>query len=182
MDGRMKLALIFEKTQPHTTGVYFERACQALQVAYDHWWLRDAAKVPATYDLYLRIDHGDDYDVHLPKTLRPSVLYAIDTHVPHSWRKIRRLAGDFDLVCCCHRDASTRLPGACWVPVGCDLSLYPEGRIERTLDLAFVGTDGGVPRKFYLQALRERYPKSFLGAAEHTQLGSLYRQARIGFN
>ena len=51
-----------------------------------------------------------------------------------------------------------------------------------TWDIAFVGNDGGIPRKFLLQALRERYPHSFIGSADHTQLASLYRQARIGVN
>ena len=43
----MKLALIFDKTRPDTTGGYFERACRTLGVAADHWWLRDAERIPA---------------------------------------------------------------------------------------------------------------------------------------
>jgi len=178
----MRLALIFNKTRPDTTGVYFERACRALNLACDHWWLRDAAEIPPEYDLYVRIDHGDDYETCFPDHLRPRVFYAIDTHLPQSWRKIQRMAKHYDLVFCCHRAAASRLRVAEWLPLACDPVFH--GRVDGlpTWDVAFVGTAGGVPRKFYLQALRERYPNSFIGSADHTQLGSIYSRARIGFN
>ena len=178
----MRIALIFDKTRPDTTGIYLERACQRLHMAYDHWWLRDASDIPTGYDLFLRIDHGNDYHVQLPDRLRPAVFYAIDTHLPHSWKKIRHLASRYDLVFCCHRDALTQLPGAEWLPVACDPDLHGADGTSRDWDIAFVGTDGGVPRKFYLQILRERYRNSFIGNAEHTQLRSIYGRARIGFN
>ena len=178
----MRIALIFDQSRPDTTGVYFERACQTLGVACDHWWLRDAAQIPADYDLYLRIDHGDDYTAALPESLRPLVFYAIDTHLPHSWRKIRRLARRCDLVCCAQARAARELRNAVWLPLACDPELHRGGGGPVGWDVAFVGTEGGVPRKFYLQALRERYPNSFVGAADHRQLGFIYGRARVGFN
>lgn len=178
----MRIALIFNKTRPDTTGVYFERACRKMSVAYDHWELRQAAQIPRDYDLYVRIDHGDDYLMRLPQRLRPAVFLAFDTHLRHSWRKIRHTAHWYDIVFCCHREGARRLPGAEWLPVACDWELHGVREASRIWDLAFVGTDGGVPRKFYLQALRERYPNSFLGPADYTQLGAIYSQARIGFN
>ncbi len=178
----MKLALVFDKTRPDTTGGYFERAAHALGLTYDHWWLRDAGRIPAAYDLYLRIDHGDDYAVALPERLRPAVFYAIDTHLPHSWRKIRRMATRYDLVFCCHEEGARRLAGAEWLPVACDPERHGCVGGEPAWDVAFVGTDGGVPRKFYLQAMRERHPNSFIGLADHTRLASIYSRARIGFN
>ena len=45
-----------------------------------------------------------------------------------------------------------------------------------------MGTDGGVPRKFYLQALRERYRNSSIGRGDYTTLASIYSRCRIGFN
>ena len=179
----MRLALIFNKTRADTIGIYFERACRSLGIPYDHWWLRDAARIPREYDLYLRIDHGDDYTVALPDHLRPQVFYAIDTHLRHSWRKIQKEATRYDAVFCCHREAIFHLPRAEWLPVACDPSLIepviPEGH---GFDVAFIGTDGGTPRKFILQALRERYTQSLIGKAPHTQIMTIYRQAKIGFN
>ena len=178
----MRIALIFDASRSDTTGVYFERACHVLGVPCDHWWLRDAAQIPADYDLYLRIDHGDDYTTALPDSLRPLVFYAIDTHLPHSWPKIRRLARRYDLVCCAQANAGGELRNAVWLPLACDPGLHCGESGPAVWDVAFVGTEGGVPRKFYLQVLRERYPDSFIGAADHRQLGSIYGRARIGFN
>ncbi|MBI2093642.1 MAG: glycosyltransferase [Candidatus Omnitrophica bacterium] len=178
----MRIALIFDKTRPDTTGTYFERAAKELGLQVEHWWLKEASQIPKAFDLYLRIDHGDDYLKPLPSALHPAVFYAIDTHLPHSWRKIRQMAKDYELVFCCHKSAAHRLRNAEWLPVGCDLSVHsPQGQAQ-VWDLAFVGNDGGLPRKFYLQMLRERYPNSFIGSADFTQLGRIYGQARIGFN
>jgi hypothetical protein len=180
----MRLALLFDQGhRPGTTGMYFERACQALRIRCDRFPLRDLETLPGGYDAYLRIDHGDDYDVPWPKQCRPALFYAIDTHLPHSWKKIRRNAGLYDLVFCAQQDAARRLPGAEWLPLACDPALHrPAGRLPAAWDVAFVGTDGGSPRKFYLQALRERYLKSAIGAADYTELASIYGAARIGFN
>jgi len=177
----MRIALVFDKLRDDTIGIYFERACQALGVGYEHFWTRDANSIPAVYDLYLRIDHGD-YQHDLPDRLHPRIFYATDTHLPNSWRCIRQLARHYDLICCVHRDGAKRLPDSVWVPVACDPALHQVPSMPRHWDVAFVGTEGGVPRKFYLQALRERYPNSFIGHAPHTDLGRFYGQAKIGFN
>jgi hypothetical protein len=192
----MRLVLIFNETRPDTTGIYFRRACDALRMPFEHWQAADLARIPAGADLYLRIDHGDDYEVRWPRTLRPAVFYAIDTHLPHSWKKIRRIAAAYDLVCCSQQDAAATLPGAEWVPLGCDLewhsppppSQFPASSFQlpastsKVWDIAFVGSEGGIPRTVLLQALRERYPNSFIGAADHTRLGAIYGRARVGFN
>lgn len=178
----MRLALIFDRHRPDTTGIYFERACRALGIPVDHWWFKDAERIPSGETLYLRIDHGDDYRP-LPARLRPAAFYAIDTHLRHSWPKIRRMASAYDLVCCAQPDAARRLKNGLWVPLGCDVELHAAASPgEPVWDVAFVGTEGGVPRKFYLQALRERYPNSRIGWAPHTELGAVYSHARIGFN
>lgn len=183
--GRMRIALIFDKARPDATGIYFERACRALGLAYDHCWLRDAPRLAPTYDLYVRVDHGDDYLVELPDHLRPRVFFAIDTHLAHSWKKIRRIASRYDLIFCAQADAANRLRNGAWLPLACDAELHgarEELKEAPRWDVAFVGSEGGVPRKFYLQALRERYPNSFIGGADYTRLGSIYGRARVGFN
>jgi hypothetical protein len=155
---------------------------RALGVAYDHWTLFNVGQIPASYDFYLRIDHGDDYLTPIPARLRPTVFYVTDTHLPYSWRKIRHAARWYDLVCCAQRDAAARLPRAAWLPFACDPDVSAPCGMSPTSEVAFVGMDGGIPRKFYLQALRERYPSSVIGMADHTQLGTIYSRARIGFN
>ena len=177
----MRIALVFDQVREDTIGIYFERACRELGIPYEHFWTRDARAIPPEYDLYLRVDHGDYHD-DLPDSLRPKVFYAADTHLPKSWKRIRRLARRYDLVCCAHRNAAESLSNGVWVPAACDPQLHWKASESIRWDVAFVGTEGGVPRKFYLQALRERYPNSFIGHAPHTELGTIYSQAKIGFN
>ena len=177
----MRLALVFDKVRDDTVGRYFEQACRELGVAYDHAWVREAHRLSGGYDLYLRIDHGD-YREDLPAACRPRAFYAVDTHLPKPWKRIRALANRYDLVCCAQRSGAQRLPNGVWVPLGCDPSMHGADGGVPHWDVGFVGTEGGVPRKFYLQALRERYPNSFIGHAPHTQLGRIYGQAAIGFN
>lgn len=177
----MRLALVFDKLRDDTVGIYFERACRQLGIAYEHFWTRDAKAIPPGYALYLRIDHGD-YQHDLPDRARPRIFYACDTHLLSSWRRIRRLAKRYDLVCYAHRSGADQLPNGVWIPFACDPQLHEKQPLLKRWDLAFVGTEGGVPRKFYLQALRERHPNSFIGHAPHTDLGAIYSQGRIGFN
>jgi hypothetical protein len=177
----MRVALIFDSARPETTGIYFCRAAKQLGLAAEHWWLRDADRIPGGYDLYLRVDHGDDYERPLPVHCRPAVFYAIDTHLPHSWRKIRRMARRFEALCCCHQRAAHAL-GAAWVPLACDPEWHRPLPGPRRWDIGFVGTEGGIPRKFVLQALREQYPISQIGSAPYERISEIYSQAKIGFN
>lgn len=177
----MRIALVFDKAREDTIGVYFERACQALGIAYTHVWTSQTESLKPGYDLYLRIDHGD-YRHDLPAGLRPSIFLATDTHLPKPWKRIRQAAPRYALVCCVHRPGARALANGAWVPAACDPALHGKQALPKAHDVAFIGTEGGIPRKFYLQALRERYPNSVIRHAPHTDLGRLYSQARIGFN
>lgn len=178
----MRVALIFDRHRPDTTGVYVERALRGEGVQADHWWLRDIGQAPAGYDLYLRIDHGDDYLAPWPRALRPAVFFVSDTHLAYNWPKVRRAAASYDLVCYAQRGAAERL-GGIWLPFAWDAGSQANGAAEPAQhDVAFIGTEGGMPRKFILQALRERYARSRIGHADHRDLPAIYGAARIGFN
>lgn len=182
----MRIAIIFDKHRPDTTGVYIERALRSHGCEVDHWWLRDVGRVPAEYDLYVRIDHGDDYLAPWPAALAPAAFFISDTHLAHNWPKIRRAAGRYDMVFCAQRRAAHRLGGV-WLPFGYEPTAAHEtvpaaAQARGAWDVAFVGTEGGMPRKFILQALRERYPKSLIGHAPCEHMPSIYGQANIGFN
>ncbi len=177
----MRVALIFDKWREDTLGIYFERAFEDLGVIFDHWWLKDTDKMSTDYDLYVRIDHGD-YSRDLPKKFSPSVFYAIDTHLGTSWKKIRRSVTSYDMVFFCHREATLRYPRAQWLPVACDPVTMDGKKSWPACDIAFVGNDGGIPRKFVLQAIRERYSSHRIGKADATDLFPIYQSAKIGFN
>ena len=150
----MRIALIFDRTRDDTSGNYFARALTRLGVSVEHFWLREAARIPASgFDVYLRIDHGDYVD-DLPAQLRPSAFYLIDTHLPGPLRKMRRGAPRYDVVFCAQREALRWFPRAVWVPAACDPELHGgESPQTRRFDVGFVGTEGGLPRKLYLLRL-----------------------------
>lgn len=176
----MKIALFYNR-HPGVVGEYFHRALVALGHEVDQFNVGEAQRCTGRYNGYLRIDHGD-YAADFPGHLRPAAFYVVDAHLAKSWQKIRRQAGRYDLVFCAQRRAAERLRRAEWVPLGCDPELHGRGPAPKRYDLAFVGNDGGVPRKLYLQELRERYPGSFIGRAPHTEMADIYRQAKLGFH
>ena len=66
--------------------------------------------------------------------------------------------------------------------MACDPEIHKKLDLEKIYDIGFVGTSGGVPRKFYLQELRERYPNSFIAQADYRMMSKIYSQAKIGFH
>ncbi|MBI4342356.1 MAG: glycosyltransferase [Candidatus Omnitrophica bacterium] len=176
----MRIAIFFNPS-PGTIGEYFRRALAGLGHAVDHFTIAEAARCPGGYDLHLRIDHGD-YAEDIPAWLHPAAFYVVDAHLARSWVGIQRQATRYELVFCAQRRAAQQLARAHWVPLGCDPEIHrPRGGAAR-YDVAFVGTDGGVPRKFLLQELRERFPQSFIGRAPYDRMAELYSGSKIGFH
>ena len=177
----MKIALFYNKS-PGTVGEYFHRALLSLGEQVDHYPTAGMGDPPGGYDVFLRVDHGD-YTADLPKRLKPKAFYAVDTHLNRSWKSIRRLAEGYDLLLCAQQLAAQRLPRAVWIPLGCDPEIHgPAVGNTPKYDLAFVGSDGGIPRKLLLQEMRERYPNSFIGRAPHTQMREIYGRSKLGFH
>jgi len=146
------------------------------------------AKIKPGFDLYFRIDDGY-YDYLIPKTLSPRIYYVSDVHLKGPFKKIKRhiYVGAYDLVFCPMRREidilRKRSPvEIIWMNAGCDTEIHKRLSIERSCDIGFVGTDGGVPRKFYLQEIRERYPNSLIGPADYREMSRIYSSSKIGFS
>ncbi|UCB56650.1 MAG: glycosyltransferase family 1 protein [Candidatus Omnitrophota bacterium] len=183
---QLKIALIFNHEREDTTGGYFKRALEKTQHRIDHYWTRDAEGITKDYDLYLRIDHGD-YKYDLPQHLKPQVFLAIDTHLKKPFRKIVKQARHYDFVMCVHRNSLKALKwrgiSAEWLPVACDPQIHKKLDIPKVYDIGFVGTKGKKSlREKLLEALGQRYPKSFLDMAPYTQMSRIYSASKIGFN
>lgn len=183
----MRVALIYETVRPDTWGQYFHRAFHELGHEVRAWTFSLAPEVPEGMDLYVRIDDGDHYEDGLPPQCRPSVFWVSDTHLEGPMRKLLTGAHQYDLVCCAMFCGAERLQAAgipaVWVGGGaCDPAIHRRISCERIYDVGFVGTDGGSPRKFYLQILRERYPAHWIGGAAHTDMARIYSASKIVFN
>ncbi len=182
----MKLSLIFNKDREDTIGCYFESAARSLGLDFGHFWTSDP-NIPAGYDLYLRIDHGD-YKYDIPAHLKPCAFYAIDTHLEKPYRKIKAQAAHYDFLFCAQKTGALKLSkdtgkSAVWVPIACDPDKHRDLGIERRFDIAFVGTEGKKnPRGELLKRLAVRYPDGFIGRAESGLMSNIYSSAKIGFN
>lgn len=181
----MRAAIIFDKRREDTMGIYFENALAATAHQYKHFWLKDALRISPEFDIYLRIDDGD-YEYDLPDKLRPSVFWVSDTHLENSLKAIIKQAGRYDYVFCAMKDGLDALKkkgiDAHWSAAACDPGIHKKLNLEKRFDIGYVGNDGGIPRKFYLQEIRERYPNNFLGTAHYLKIGEIYSASKIGFN
>lgn len=184
----MRIGLIYEVVRPDTWGQYFERAFRRAGHEVVTRPFSRAVEMPAELDLYVRMDDGDRYEQGLPPQCRPSIFWVSDTHLEGPMRKLLRGARRYDLICCAMLRGAERLQAAgvptIWVGGGaCDPEVHRRLKDEpRIYDVGFVGSDGGSPRKFYLQILRERYPAHFIGGAPHTEIGRIYSRSKIVFN
>jgi len=182
----MRLALIFNKDREDTIGRYFEHAAAGLGIEFDHFRTSDTG-IPAGYDLYLRIDHGD-YKYDIPEHLKPSAFYAIDTHLEKPYKKIKEQARHYGFVFCAQKSGVVKLKRdigieAEWIPIACDPEIHKDLKIERRLDIAFVGTEGkNNLRGELLKALALRYPNSYIGRADPRLMSNIYSSAKVGFN
>lgn len=184
----MNIAIIFDTLRKDTIGIYYEKALRDIGHCVDHFETRDVSSIEPRYDIYLCIDDGLNRD-DLPKRLFPKVFYAIDVHLSAPEKKMRRkvLAGHYDLVFTPSQWWIKKMKRVSpveilWLNQGCDPEIHKRLNIERNYDIGFVGTDGGVPRKFYLQEIRERYPNSFLGTADYKDMSKIYSASKIGFS
>jgi hypothetical protein len=184
----MKIAIIFGKERQDTMGIYFERAFRRLGHDVRHFWPKDINTIKPEFDFYLRIDDGY-YDYLMPKELFPRIYYVSDVHLKGPFKKVKRqIAGKaYDLVFCPMRKEIPLLQKVSpadiiWMNVGCDPEVHKRLNIERTYDIGFVGTDGGMPRKFFLQEVLERYPKSLIGPADYREMSRIYSSCKAGFS
>ena len=181
----MKIAVIFNIDRPDTMGIYMQRAFTSLGIQCDHFESRESERIPGGYDLYFRID-DDWYGQDLPDRLKPRALWANDVHMSASMKNLRKMAPRYDFIftpsTIGEREFRKRGLNAYWVSAGCDPEVHKNLLLPKKFDVGFVGTEGGIPRKFYLQELRERFPRSFIGQASHTQMSEIYSQSKVGFN
>ena len=179
-----RVALIFDdRARPETTGVYCRRALERL-VDVAHFRPDEIAQIPREgFDLYINIDDGFDY--RLPSELRPSVFWAIDTHV--NFDSCLHRARGFDFVFAAQRDGAEALrqagiASATWLPLACDPEIHRKHDVPKEYDVAFVGNILPGPREELLHLLRRKYRGAFIGQCYFDDIARTYSAARTSFN
>ncbi len=183
----MKIALIYNHQAPSTTGAYIEKVMKKSGLPYDLFGTVDPDKIKAGYSLYLRIDHGD-YKFDIPRNLRPSVFWVIDTHLKKPYRKIKEQAKHYDVVFCAQKNGAERLKrevkvDAQWLPLACDPEIHRKINILKKYDIGFVGRNAQkFKRGAQIETLKNKYPDSYIGAADFSRMGEIYSASKVGFN
>jgi len=184
----VKIALIFNRENESTTGVYMEKVIKAAGIECQHFWTEHADQIPREFDLYLRVDHGD-YKFDLPEDMHPAAFYVIDAHLKKPYKKIRHQVKHYDIVFCAVKEkvaglSHRQLIDVQYLPLGCDPEVHKKQNLPEIYDIGFVGRDA---QKFvrgkYLNALKARYAStSYIAQAPFTEMSRIYSSSKIGFN
>lgn len=177
-----RIALFFNYKVPYTLGHYVKSCLK--QVADVDVLLPSQADnlKPDSHNLYFCVDDGSHHI--FPQKLKPSAIWLVDTHTGYMARFI--MARQFDYVFTAQKDASVKFQqigiNSKWIPLGCDPTLHGKKKVNKRFDIAFIGGDGWGKRKNLIQTLRKKFPNSYIGLADHKEIGGIYSQAKIVFN
>jgi GT2 family glycosyltransferase/tetratricopeptide (TPR) repeat protein len=182
--SHLRVAVIFDNVvRPDTTGVYCLRALQKLTRA-KHFLPSQLDEIPArTFDLFLAIDDGLDYVI--PRRLRPSVLWAIDTHLDPA--RILRRARGMDAVFSAQQAGvdflrSRNVNCAGWLPLACDPEIHRKLDLEKQFDVCFVAHLNTPERLDLAEQIRRHFPRSFVGQKYFEEMAQTYSASQIALN
>ena len=114
--------------------------------------------------------------------------YGIDTHTNYS--KHLHIGRLFDVTFIAQKEFVERLRQdglrqVHWLPLACAPDIYPAMDLYRNYDVAYVGSTNSAVhpvRHALLVAVRNVFPKVFLGTASPQEMGRIYAQSKIVFN
>jgi len=185
-----RIAIIFDnRARPETTGLYCRRALGEMVhagqlIEVEHFLPDESPHIPANrFDLFLFIDDG--LLQHIPKHLKPSAWWAIDTHL--EYERALSMAREADWSFAAQRPGAIRLQSdgvvnASWLPLACDPAIHGQRSTDVKYDLAFVGHLFPGERERLLHLIQKRYPNTFIGNKYLEQMAQTYSASRIVFN
>jgi hypothetical protein len=140
----VKIALIYDhKKRKDTTGGICQRALRQKHEVV-HLEPEELSKIEEQkFDLFMNIDDGLHYG--FPARLKPSLFWAIDTHLQPEWYLEK--AKNFSHVFCAQKQGAELLRNsgipARWCPLACDPEIHRPHPLPKILDISFVGNMGG---------------------------------------
>lgn len=114
--------------------------------------------------------------------------YGIDTHMDYA--KHLRIGRLFDVTFLAQKEYVERMRAdgirqVHWLPLGLAEELLPSPMPERTIDIAYVGSEqvaANPLRHTLLEALRREFSSTRFGAASPNEMGRIYAGAKLVFN
>jgi hypothetical protein len=186
----MKIALICNSGERMPLGKIYKGILESYKgVSASHFLLKDIQGVKGGFDYYLRV--GDDDYEEVPSHLHPIGWWVNDTHLKKCYKKIKRMAKNYDFIFCAQKEGARKLSletgrKTYWIPwaaekISSDFEFVSEK--DKVWDIVFVGTTGKYSlRKVALETIKSGYPNSFVGRADYWSLRDYYSKARIVVN
>lgn len=148
------------------------------------------SRIGFTPDVVLFIEGGtmQIFPIALEQLDCLTAWYGIDTHM--DYRKHLYIGRLFDVTFVAQKEyvARLRTDGLLqvgWLPLGFPVELLPACTIDRSLDIAYVGSDQVAvhpERHALLQALRREQFSTWFGQASPREMGRIYSSAKLVFN
>ncbi|MBI4430511.1 MAG: glycosyltransferase family 1 protein [Candidatus Omnitrophica bacterium] len=180
----MKIALFFEHRDIGASGSYVERALRALGHTVTHFRKSNVADARGQ-DLYFRMEDGE-FGYRFSREQHPVIYWTMDTHLDYPRKKVLEEAPQYDFIFACHQSGEKLLRKrghrVKWLPVACEPEVHGRVNVPPAYTVASIGKEEGIPRKFFLQEVRERYNPTFIKKAHFSQMQSVYSASKIGFN
>ncbi|MBF0194748.1 MAG: glycosyltransferase family 1 protein [Magnetococcales bacterium] len=177
---KLNIAIVYDKNQPYTTGVYCKNAFESLGHIVTFYDINK--RVVRKYDYVIKIDDGE------PKGFKcmpwhKKIFWAIDTHT--NFERLNKIAQDADYVFCCQKNGVDLFAmegiSATWLPLAGFIET-PQYALNQPYDVAFVGGVDTDKRKL-LKAKLEKLPiKMFFGNAKREDIAPKYTGTTIGLN
>lgn len=178
---------IEDRVRPDSTCVYFKNAFEKLvDLVVVHPEELEYIK-PGKFDLHIRIDYGINNP--FPKELKPSVFYAIDTHIDLDWRLEMAKKSDFDYVFCAQKRSSLEkwhTDKVFFMPLACEPETHcPQGARFKKYDICFIGNCQPfwqARRVERLNKVFKEFPNFYTGNKFFKEATEKYAESKIVFN
>ncbi len=180
----MRVAAVFDNVvRPDTTGVY---CLAALRDLCDVVHLTPAALAHASardFDLFLYIDDGLHYE--FPARLRPSALWAIDTHIDP--RRLLSRAASIDCIFAAQRNGVELLRRhgidcVGWLPLACDPGVHRRHDLPLLFDVCFIGHMLTPERRQLAEIVQQNFARNIIGQRFFNEMARTYSASRIVLN
>lgn len=181
----MKIAIVYDKKQPYTTGIYCRNALKALGHKVRLYGIKSRIFLP--YDLVLKIDDGTSSGLNV-MPWHKTAFWAIDTHT--DMNRLLKIAQRSDFLFSAQKEGVNLFEEegykSLWLPLAGEKEVSSEdsGKYQDKFDLSFIGGVHTEKRKRLKALFRNSFPSKniFFGPANRQDISPIYSISYIGLN
>ncbi len=174
-----KIAIVYDRNQPFTTGIYCKSALE--EMGHEITFYDRKSYILKNFDYVMKIDDGEP----TPFRCMPwhkTIFWAIDTHT--NIERLYNIAKRADWVFCCQKNGVELFEKenikATWLPLAGHMEKPEKGHLS--FDVAFIGGTESKKRKELKEKI-DQYPWNlFFGPAKREEISTIYSNSTVGIN